>query len=89
MPYSVRRISAEYPVVPAVCAAKLAVGGGPGAGDGRDPQGIAPAPAITNAPVTAAISGRRRAPARISHLPTRRENNGVIGFLSQAGSALS
>ena len=80
MPYSVRRISAEYPVVLVVCAAKLAASGGPGAGDGQEAPGITDAPAITHAPATAAIGGSDRVPSRNRHILNRRENNMVIGF---------
>src|ERR1700730_1879987 len=77
MPYSVRRISAEYRGVLVVCAARLAAGSGPDTGDDQA------APAITHTPVTAAISGSRRVPSRNKHILDRRENNVVIGLLPQ------
>jgi hypothetical protein len=81
-PYSVRRISAEYRVAP---AAGLAAGAVP---DQAVP-GATHNPASTHAPVTAAVSGSRRAPD-LEHLGyrdkralSRRENNLDIGFISQ------
>src|SRR6266568_2247469 len=79
VPYSVRRISAEYRGVLVVCAARLADGSGPDTGDGQA------APAIRPTPVTAAMSGSRPVPSRNKHILNQRKNKVVIGNSRRSG----